>query len=308
MTQQTEQKHLAQATIERMLDAVRDRDVPAILDSIHLAGTPKLSFPEGPRWSVSEADTVQRGWNDYMDNPVVLTGWDWIQGPVVNASDDMALVAGIIDYRFTVDGRPNPLKMRMSWVVRQIDGVWKCVHEHGSQPLPDPYGLGDWLKEPPAEGDAAWAGERPVELGPLQVAEKMLNSVVTKDLEGVVSCFSPAADAYMYVEGPRWTTTGGHNVRSGWTAYFESGMGIGKWAWVEGPHVFADQRLAQVVGVIDYEMIGGDKRTPLRLRMTWLMRREEQGWQIIHEHGSQPLEDPYGAGDWWPDGRTALDG
>ena len=304
----TETIHPAQATMERILDAVRDRDVPTILAGLHLAGTPKLSFPEGPRWTVSQADTVQRGWNDYMSNPVVLTEWHWVQGPIVNARDGMALVAGIVHYGFEVDGRPNPLKMRMTWVLQEVDGEWKCVHEHGSQPLPDPYGLGDWLKDEPAEGDAAWAGQRPSSLSPLEVAEKMLDSVVAHDLDGVVSCFSPSPDCYMYVEGPRWTTRGGGNVREGWAAYFAGGFGIGSWTWVEGPQVFTDQRLAQVLGVIDYEMIGDGKRTPLRLRMTWLMRREEQGWQIIHEHGSQPLEDPYGAGDWWPEGRTELDG
>ena len=143
----TETIHPAQATMERILDAVRDRDVPTILAGLHLAGTPKLSFPEGPRWAVSQADTVQRGWNDYMSNPVVLTEWHWVQGPIVNARDGMALVAGIVHYGFEVDGRPNPLKMRMTWVLQEVDGEWKCVHEHGSQPLPDPYGLGDWLKD-----------------------------------------------------------------------------------------------------------------------------------------------------------------
>lgn len=145
-------------------------------------------------------------------------------------------------------------------------------------------------------------------LAPIAVAEKMLNSVLSRDLEGVVSCFSSASDAYMYVEGPRWTTTGGHNVREGWSAYFEGGFGIADWRWVEGPKIIADQHLAQVMGVIDYIMIGKGKRTPLRLRMTWLLRLGEAGWQIVHEHGSQPLEDPYGAGDWWPEGRTGLDG
>lgn len=299
--------HQARTLIEQMLDAVRDRDVPAILACIDTdAGRESLSFPEGPRWVVREPGTVRRGWRDYAESPIRLVAWRWVEGPVVTAEGSLALVAGVVGYHFEVDGRPHPLTMRMSWLAREVDRVWKIVHEHGSQPLPDPYGVGDWLREPPAEGEAAWVGAH-TELSPRQVAEKMLTSVVEKDLDGVVSCFSPAPDAYMYVEGPRWTTRGGGNVREGWSAYFAGGFGIGSWKWVEGPQVFADQRLAQVLGVIDYEMIGNGERTPLRLRMTWLMRREEAGWQIIHEHGSQPLEDPYGAGDWWPEGRTALD-
>lgn len=160
-TKSTKRIHPAQASIERMLNAICARDVPTILASIDLGGTRVMGFPEGPRWVNSDVDTVKRGWKDYMDNPVVLKEWSWVQGPDVKAEGTMALVVGVVNYAFEVDGRPNPLKMRMTWVLHQVDGMWKSIHEHGSQPLPDPYGFGDWLKESPPEGDAAWAGERP---------------------------------------------------------------------------------------------------------------------------------------------------
>ncbi|WP_433496465.1 YybH family protein [Sphaerimonospora sp. CA-214678] len=141
----------------------------------------------------------------------------------------------------------------------------------------------------------------------VQAAESMLNAVVARDLEKVVGIFSDRPDAYMYVEGPRWTTRGGERLREGWAAYFRAGVGIEAWEWVEGPFSFDTAELAQVMGVIDYRVRGGDTVTPLRLRMTWLFRMENGRWRIVHEHGSQPLEDPYGAGDWWPEGRTGLD-
>lgn len=141
----------------------------------------------------------------------------------------------------------------------------------------------------------------------IEAAEGMLDAVKRRDLEAVVDSFSASPDAYMYVEGPRWTTRGGANVRQGWAAYFEAGAGIAEWRWVEGPFTFESGDLAQVMGVIDYQVLGDDVPKHLRLRMTWLLRREDDRWRIVHEHGSQPLSDPYGLGDWWPEGATELD-
>lgn len=141
---------------------------------------------------------------------------------------------------------------------------------------------------------------------PLDTAEAMLTAVVDQRLEGVLETFSPEDDAYVFVEGPRWTTHGGDRIKAGWEAYFKAPVGITAFRWVEGPFTWESDTLAQVVGVIDYDIVGDGKAGRLRMRMTWLVRREEGRWRIVHEHGSQPLEDPYGAGDWWPEGATPL--
>lgn len=145
---------------------------------------------------------------------------------------------------------------------------------------------------------------------PLAAAEGMLQGVIDRDLPAVLDSFTGGEDAYMYVEGPRWTTRGGANVQKGWRAYFETGVGIESYAWVEGPQVIETPELSAVLGVIDYVVRPGGERTgtadPLRLRMTWLLRPEEGRWRIVHEHGSQPLVDPYGSGDWWPEGATTM--
>lgn len=141
---------------------------------------------------------------------------------------------------------------------------------------------------------------------PLAGAEGMLNAVMERDLDGVLDSFSPAADAYVFVEGPRWTTKGGDHIAAGWRAYFEAPIRITNFSWAEGPFVFASDTLAQVVGIVDYDVSGRGMAKRLRMRMTWLLRHEGDRWRIVHEHGSQPLEDPYGAGDWWPEGATPL--
>ncbi|WP_083768225.1 YybH family protein [Nocardioides sp. JS614] len=146
---------------------------------------------------------------------------------------------------------------------------------------------------------------------PLAAAEGMLRGVIDRDLDAVLDSFTSAADAYMYVEGPRWTTRGGDNVAQGWRAYFDTGIGIDSFSWVEGPQVIETPALSAVLGVVDYQVRSAEgsqpaEHAPLRLRMTWLLRPEDGRWRIVHEHGSQPLVDPYGSGDWWPEGATPL--
>jgi ketosteroid isomerase-like protein len=141
---------------------------------------------------------------------------------------------------------------------------------------------------------------------PLDTPEGMLRAVIERRLDAVLDSFSPADDAYVFLEGPRWTNRGGDRIAEGWRAYFEAPIRIDGFAWVEGPFTYESDRLAGVVGVVDYDVRGNGRAGRLRMRMTWLLRQEGGRWRIVHEHGSQPLADPYGAGDWWPEGATAL--
>lgn len=141
---------------------------------------------------------------------------------------------------------------------------------------------------------------------PLDGAEGMLRAVIDRDLPAVLDSFSGGEDAYVFVEGPRWTTRGGDRIAAGWRAYFEAPIRITGFTWVEGPYTFESDALGQVLGVIDYLVSGNGVAKKLRMRMTWLLRHEGDRWRIVHEHGSQPLADPYGAGDWWPEGAVAL--
>lgn len=141
----------------------------------------------------------------------------------------------------------------------------------------------------------------------LDAVEGMLHALIDRRLDDVLDSFSAADDAYVFVEGPRWTTRGGDRIARGWRAYFDAPIRIDGYRWIEGPFTFGrDGDLAAVAGVIDYDFRGNDRTGRLRMRMTWLLRREKDRWRIVHEHGSQPLADPYGTGDWWPQGATEL--
>lgn len=134
---------------------------------------------------------------------------------------------------------------------------------------------------------------------PLETAALLLDSIQNRELEGVLDSFDEADDTYIFVEGPRWTNRGGRRIHQGWRDYFDAPILLRSWRWTEGPYVFEDAALATVCGVVEYQFEGAGEPRPMLMRMTWVVRRGADGvWRIIHEHGSQPLEDPYGTGDW----------
>jgi ketosteroid isomerase-like protein len=126
----------------------------------------------------------------------------------------------------------------------------------------------------------------------------MLTGLAAGDLDTVLDSFEPGEETYVFVEGPRWTNRGGDSIYAGWRAYFASPIRLRSWRWADGPYVHESGQLAVVIGVVDcdFEVAGADR--PLRMRMTWALRHREHTWRIVHEHGSQPLPDPYGTGDW----------
>ena len=138
---------------------------------------------------------------------------------------------------------------------------------------------------------------------PLDTACLMLDSLRDRQLDGVLDAFDPSPDTYIFVEGPRWTNKGGERIHKGWRDYFNAPIKLLEWRWTEGPEVFESDTLALVCGVVEYQFEGAGQPRPLAMRMTWAMRLNDDGvWRIVHEHGSQPLEDPYGTGDWLVEG------
>jgi len=54
-----------------------------------------------------------------------------------------------------------------------------------------------------------------------------------------------------------------------------------------------------VAGIVELEVQIKDKLTAIKFRGTFVLEKDSnENWKIIHEHFSQPAEDPYGIGDW----------
>jgi ketosteroid isomerase-like protein len=102
---------------------------------------------EGPRYTTLGYEKIAKGWGDFCNSPLTLEKIVWVEGPFVEESGDMAWVAGMIVLTVAAKGKEFSVQFRASFVLRQNEwGTWQIRHEHVSAPLPDPYGIGDWLK------------------------------------------------------------------------------------------------------------------------------------------------------------------
>ncbi len=56
------------------------------------------------------------------------------------------MIAGLLSLETMVGSSPRILRVRASFVLQRNDlDQWQIVHEHVSQPMADPYGIGDWI-------------------------------------------------------------------------------------------------------------------------------------------------------------------
>ncbi len=103
-------------------------------------------FLEGPRWSTLTGAAIATGWTAYLQSPIRIADYTWVEGPFAQVEGTMGWIAGILDLHVTVGGTAKTLRLRGTYVVTEhAPGDWGIVHEHFSAPDPDPYGMGDWL-------------------------------------------------------------------------------------------------------------------------------------------------------------------
>ncbi|WP_326552069.1 YybH family protein [Micromonospora sp. NBC_01813] len=143
--------------LDTLLTAIVAGDADAIVDCY--AGVEDLHvFVEGPRWQTVGHTAVAKGWRDFCAAAMSVTAVDITDGPWVHGTDgDAAGEAGALSSLSatvrmsirTVAGE-RAVPMRLTWVLRRDTDRWRIVHEHASQPLADPYGVGDWLVTPAA--------------------------------------------------------------------------------------------------------------------------------------------------------------
>ncbi len=133
-------------TIAGHYQAIVDKNLPAILDKYSLSeGT--YVILEGPRLTTIGFEKIRKGWADFCRSAIQLRSIEWLEGPFHQETATMAWVAGIIRLRVSVSGRDFENTFRATFVLVPEKGQWRIQHEHVSGALPDPYGIGDWLKK-----------------------------------------------------------------------------------------------------------------------------------------------------------------
>lgn len=133
----------------------------------------------------------------------------------------------------------------------------------------------------------------------IELSKKHFASVAEKNIDRILGFYADSPDLLVFVEGPRWATVSFEKVAKGWCDFCDSPISVQACEWIENleSKVFTDSGF--VAGILEMKVeINGELKT-IRFRGTFLFQKEEDGnWRVIHEHFSQPAQNPYGIGDW----------
>jgi ketosteroid isomerase-like protein len=133
----------------------------------------------------------------------------------------------------------------------------------------------------------------------LDAAQALFKDITDLNMEAVIDRYAHDDNLYVHLEGPRWTNRGFENVARGWRAFFASPLRMQQIEWIEGPLTQQSGTLGYIAGVVQIHYRVNEREGMLKLRGTFVMRQDADGkWRVLHEHFSQPLDDPYGFGDW----------
>jgi ketosteroid isomerase-like protein len=104
-------------------------------------------FVEGPRYATLGYPAIAKGWQDFCASGLSLKSIEWVEGAFAEVDVNMGYISGQIVLTVEVKDRAFSVQFRATFVMlKDSDGAWKIKHEHVSAPMPDPYGIGDWLR------------------------------------------------------------------------------------------------------------------------------------------------------------------
>lgn len=132
--------------INEHYQVIIDKNLEAIC-SKYVVSEDTYVILEGPRLTTVGFEKIKKGWTDFCASSLELNSIEWMEGPFTEEVSGMAWVAGIIKLSIKVKDRSFENIFRSSFVLIKDEGIWKIKHEHVSVVHPDPYGIGDWLKQ-----------------------------------------------------------------------------------------------------------------------------------------------------------------
>jgi ketosteroid isomerase-like protein len=133
---------------------------PPVLDDVLQELTAALAAmgqgdpaPYARMWPDAPDVTLFGAWGPIeQGHDAVTRTFDWVSGrfsegalvprhEVVGVSGDLAYTVGFEEGEVRVDGGPPaPMRLRVTHVLRRVDGRWRIVHRHADFPPPDQRG------------------------------------------------------------------------------------------------------------------------------------------------------------------------
>jgi ketosteroid isomerase-like protein len=133
-------------TINSHYQVIIDKNIDAICDK-YFNSEDTYVILEGPRLTTIGFTKIKKGWTDFCASSLQLLSIEWMEGPMVEQTEEMAWVAGIIKLKIKINEKEFENIFRSTFILVKQNGFWKIKHEHVSVVHPDPYGIGDWLKK-----------------------------------------------------------------------------------------------------------------------------------------------------------------
>lgn len=132
--------------IEKFWDACIAKDIEGI-EAAYVVSESTYVIIEGPRYSTMGTTKIFKGWKDFVESTIAMSGYKWVEGPFEEIDGDTGWIGGINDLYLKVGDKTLSNRFRITFVMKYHEGDWKIRHEHVSAPMEDPYGVGDWLKK-----------------------------------------------------------------------------------------------------------------------------------------------------------------
>jgi len=262
---------IAQANFKAWNDALKEKDyekVAGLYSSKDLSFLPTVS----PKF-IRDGESTKEYFMAFLQK---LPDGTITADDVQSYGTDAYLHTGLYTFMTGPEWNRAPVQARFSYMWRKFDGVWKIVHHHSSA-LPS---------APKPDANA----EKSEDMYPLaQENFKLWNdALVARDYDKVASLYSSTELSFLPTVSPDFIrdshstreyfinflkklpegTITADNVQSyGEDAYLHSGM----YTFMTGP---------------------ADNRTPVQARFSYMWRRIDGAWKIVHHHSSALPKNP----------------
>jgi uncharacterized protein (TIGR02246 family) len=200
---------------------------------------------------------------------------------VQSYGNDAYLHTGMYTFQVGPDGARQPVQARFSYMWRKIDGAWKIVHHHSSAQPKDPA--------------AAAEEEKAEDFYPIAQAnfEMWNDALKAKNYEKVAELYSSTDLSFLPTVSPKFIQDSQSTKE-----YFMEFLKKLPEGTITADNVQNYGKDAYLhTGMYTFQVGPEGARTPVQARFSYMWRRIDGAWKIVHHHSSAQPKDPAAAAE-----------